>query len=83
MHFMVNNVQRGLQQHLIRKLYREVGRPHGFLWLWGDAVLCDLMLCAACVVGASAAVQRCQASGHAQGQTLSKSSLQFPGHCCR
>lgn len=23
MHFMVNNVQRGLQQHLIRKLYRE------------------------------------------------------------
>lgn len=24
MHFMVNAVQRGLQQHLIRKLYREV-----------------------------------------------------------
>ena len=23
MHFMVNSVQRGLQQHLIRKLYRE------------------------------------------------------------
>jgi hypothetical protein len=23
MHFMVNGVQRGLQQHLIRKLYRE------------------------------------------------------------
>ncbi len=37
MHFMVNNVQRGLQQHLIRKLYREVG--------WALCCLCCFICC--------------------------------------